>query len=343
VVVNATGPWSHLTAESLGQPSAPLTWLKGTHLLMNRARDFGADALVMHSVRDHRLLWAIPWENRLVVGTTESRFSGDLRDVRPTADEVEDLFQSFVRGFPGLKSVRSDIQGAYAGVRPIVDQPCGSDNELSRRFQVRVEHEANLITVMGGKLTTFRLMAERAVDAAAALLGLAETPRNGRADSRSAPLWPALTRPEWERLVEELRAQHGDGIDPTILDHLARHYGHDVWSIVAAMQADPAAGRPLCDGLPYTPAECAYLCRTESVHHLLDLIKRRTPLYFLAGREAVHALNKMTRYVAPLLGWNRSRQQAELAAAEREFLADVAALGDLESASAASFGRVECA
>lgn len=328
-VVNATGPWSPLTAELIGAEPRPLFWIKGSHILLNRPARFGRDAIVIQSVRDRRPLWVIPWENRLIVGTTESRYEGDLRHVRPTADEVEDLYASFAHYFPGLGIMRGEICGAYAGVRPIIPQEVDSANSLSREHRIEVDAARRLVTVSGGKLTTFRRIAEQAVDQIDALLAR-DAPQGPLRDRlRHAMLWPDLTLSQSRRFCANLwRLYGGDGINGEVIEHLVRHQGWDSSAILRG-----AAGRkrllcPLYEGLPYTLAELAYLSRVERVRHLIDLVKRRTSLYFLAERSGIDSLPRIVKHVAPLLGWNEARQARELSMVADEFRADMAWRGD---------------
>ncbi len=307
-VVNATGPWSPLTSRLLGASAPTMLWIKGTHILVRRPAEFGSDGVIFRSVRDNRALWAIPWFGRIIVGTTESRYIGDLRHVHPTADEVEDLWSSFVHWFPGLPVGPGDVVGAYAGVRPIVAQRRASDNGLSRRHEVDVDPARRLVTVRGGKLTTFRLMAEQAGDAIDRMLGRPRVPRALRARLRGEPIWPGLSAPQIEARLGNLRCAHAES---HVVTHLVRHYGDDAHSI---LQSERAQLAPLFDGLPYTLAELIYLARHESVRHLGDLIKRRTSIYFLAERAGLDQLPSVVASLAPVLGWTAARGARELAA-----------------------------
>lgn len=328
-VVNATGPWSPRTAECLGVTPAELLWVKGSHLLVNRKPDFGDDAIIIRSTRDHRPLWVIPWETRLIVGSTEKRFHGDLREVHPDADEVDDLWTSLLHFFPTHGFTRSDIRGAYAGVRPIVPQEEDSENRLSRRHEIQKDLDRRLVSIHGGKLTTFRKMAEEAVDALSEVLGIAPPDDTVRASLRKSMLWPGLDIKSGARLVEELAAAR-NGATPFrgIVEHLIRHYGPDASDILGASSSTPEALTPLFDALPHTIAELRYLCRSEQVLHLADLAKRRTPIYFLADRAGLDAWPGVLDQLADVLEWSPRRRADELAELDREFRADTAALDD---------------
>lgn len=328
-VVNATGPWSPTAARQLGIEPANLLWLKGSHLLVTRKPNFGDDAIIIRSVRDNRPLWVIPWETRLIVGSTEKRFDGDLREVHPDADEVEDLWSSLLHFFPGCHFTREDIKGAYAGVRPIVAQDEESENRLSRRHEIQLDRQRRLITIHGGKLTTFRKMAEEAVDQLGDLLGFAAPSSELRGKLRKALLWPDIDRPQAKKLGDELASQpSATPFARTVVDHLVRIYGSDAREILSDGRLAPDCLTPLFNGLPYTLAELTYLIRTEHVLHLADLAKRRTSTYFLADRAGLDRWPTILIALASDLGWSPRRRDEELAELDRQFRADMAAMDE---------------
>jgi len=324
-VVNATGPWCPQTAALLGVKYVSLTWLKGSHMMLPRPARFGEDAIVMRSVRDNRPLWVIPWHHRLIVGTTESNHTGDLRDVRPTADEVDDLFESFRRAFPKAGFSRGDICGAYAGVRPIVPQGVESANQLSREHRIDVDADRRLVTVMGGKLTTFRMMAEQSVDEVERLLHRSPPIRAVRRRLREQRLWPGLSRDEGRQLRANL-ARIYDALPhrDRLVKHLVLSYGWEASGILEEIARQPSLGVPLTQTVPYTVAELGYLARTEKPLRLLDLVKRRTSLYFLADDCCACMLPRIAEHVGRSLGWDRERRARELEHVAAEFAADLA-------------------
>lgn len=332
VLVNATGPWSPNTSKMLKTVAMDLMWIKGSHILLNRKPSFGNDAIIIRSIRDSRSLWVIPWHTKLIVGTTESHYSGDLRDIRPSRWEIEDLFESFTHYFPGLGMTTDDISGAYAGVRPIVCQGGKSANEFSRKHEIIVDTKQNLIAITGGKLTTFRVMAEKCVDRIAELLGRQEIPTGRRQRLRTQQLWPATAPGDGERIKRGvLRQLVGRSIPGDIVDHWVRLYGSQASAIAAKVAKDASLGRKLFDDLPYCPAELLYLCENEWVIHLLDLLKRRSSMYFLAGRRTLGAIEEILPQIAATLQWDDKRAEEELASVRAEFDADARAIGEYVS------------
>ncbi|GMU37823.1 MAG: glycerol-3-phosphate dehydrogenase/oxidase [Planctomycetota bacterium] len=330
-IINATGPWAPKTSESLGVRPKALTWLKGTHIVLDRFPRFGQDAVVIRSVRDDRALWVVPWENRLLVGTTESRYGGDLRQVRPTVSEVGDLFESFVAGFPGLGATPDHLRMAFAGVRPIIEQDIENESALSRHYEIDVDAQHRLITVSGGKLTTFRRMAEHAVDQVCLMLGRRPVGRRARQRLRSEALWPGLVRGGPVDVHSSLTRQAREAdLRESVITHLIRHYGVEAARIVGDMFEDPRTAEPLIEGLPHTLAEVAYLSRREHVRTLSDLVRRRTSLYFLADRELLPVLPRIARQVGDVLGWDQRRRDAEIAHVQSDLDEDTRALSEYQ-------------
>lgn len=334
-IVNATGPWAPLTAELLSEPPKPLMWVKGTHIVLDRLAGFGDDAIVIRSLRDRRPLWVVPWESRLLMGTTESFYEGNLRRVRAEADEVADLFSSFADAFPGLHARPHHVRMAFAGVRPIIQQEGALDNALSRHHEVDTDAARRLITISGGKLTTFRRMAEQAVDQLVTMLSLPPIGRRTRQRLRGEALWPGLVRGSRGDLHHQLaREARSAELDEETITHVIRHYGVDAAGIVARMFRDRTSAEPLVEGLPFTLAEVDYLCRTESVRHLEDLVRRRTPLYFLAELEDGNVLRRIAAHIAPLMAWDAGECDRQVSRVLEDLAADLSAVRGFQSQAA---------
>jgi glycerol-3-phosphate dehydrogenase len=204
-----------------------------------------------------------------------------------------------------------------------VRQAGESVNEFSRKHEVAVDKQRNLITIAGGKLTTFRAMAEKSVDEVAILLGREEIPTGLRQRLRTSPLWPAMKREDGERLGAQLRRRLAAAdVADDLVDHWVKLYGSHASLIADRVAMDASLGRRLVDGLPYCPAELVYICEAEWVTHLVDLVKRRTSMYFLAGRKTLGALEETLPQIAATLHWDPKRSENELASVREEFDAD---------------------
>ena len=156
-VVNATGPW----ARGVPHSSVKLRITKGIHLVVHRNRLPVCETVVM--TEGKRILFAIPWGDRTIIGTTDTDYDGPLDDVRIEADEINYLLQVSARYFPNAKLARRDVISGWAGLRPLIADPNGKPSDISRSHQIQ-NPEPGWWDVAGGKLTTYRLMAEETVD-----------------------------------------------------------------------------------------------------------------------------------------------------------------------------------
>lgn len=211
-VVNASGPW----AAKLPHSRVKLRLTKGIHLVMPRGRIPAEDAVVLTEGR--RILFVIPWGERLILGTTDTDYSGPLDRVRAEPDDVSYLLRVANEFFPGVKLVREDIVSSWAGLRPLIANANGTASDISRRHQIR-NPEPDWWDVAGGKLTTYRLMAEQTVDRLAEKANLpskpcatAGNPLLDKSDSFSGILPPPFSREavehfcfnEWTVHLEDL-------------------------------------------------------------------------------------------------------------------------------------------
>jgi len=163
-VVHATGPW----AQKLPPSSVRLRLTKGVHLVIDRSRLPVPDAVVMSE--GPRILFAIPWGRRVILGTTDTDYEGPLDDPRAEAADVDYILDVVNRAFPAAQLDRTDVVSAWAGVRPLIASTRGGPSDISRAHQIRMP-EPGWLDVAGGKLTTYRLIAEQAVDRLLLYLG----------------------------------------------------------------------------------------------------------------------------------------------------------------------------
>ncbi len=169
-VINATGPWSEKISAMVGVHALRLRPTRGSHIVVPRARLETHRAIIFSSPRDRRNLYLVPWDQHSIVGTTETDHTGDPEAVFATAQDVAYLLEAIQATFPGAELAPKDIVSTFAGVRPLLDRPGLAAYRVPRDYRV-VEGPPGLISVAGGKLTTFRRMAQDAVDAAARSIG----------------------------------------------------------------------------------------------------------------------------------------------------------------------------
>ena len=309
-VVNATGPWSDAVRMLADPSAAPSTrGTKGVHIAVPRERVGNHGALTILSPIDGRVMFILPSGRLTIVGTTDTDFAGPLDAVRATPDDIAYLLRTANAYFPAAHLSPADVISAWAGVRPLVSDDASSPGAVSREHAVTWT-APGLVTVSGGKLTTYRAMAEDVVDAVQKSFG--EPVR--RAPTHRVP----LPGGELHSFADEVhRAQGAIGLPP-LAEHLVRSYGsewRDVWAIVGSNHALAANVSP---GLPYIAAELVWAVESEMALTLADLLVRRLHVAFETHDHGLAAAPAVARVVAPLLGWNARRIEAELGRYGRE-------------------------
>lgn len=295
VVINATGVWADDLREQIGQ-SGRLRKLRGSHLIFSPTRFPLTRAVTFLHPRDRRPLYALPWEGVTLLGTTDRDHGPRAEaDPRMSSDEVEYLMDAVRSVFPALELTSRDIQAGFAGLRAVVDTGQADPSKESREFVLWDEN--GLLTVTGGKLTTFRLMAQQALRAVAGRL-----PATARLDSHKR----VLDRPPHELDRRELPFS-------TRLRLLGR-YGADARALLAVAQ--PGELTPL-EPSHALWAELRFAAREEGVLHLQDLMLRRVRLGLLLPRGGLAPIERIRAIIQPELGWDDARWQQELLAYTR--------------------------
>ncbi len=297
-VVNATGVWAdEVIAMSQSQPAATITPAKGVHISVASARLPAMAAAVLAVPNDRRSIFVVPFEDApyTFVGTTDTAYDGDLNDPACTPDDVNYLLDAVNASTDSALTI-DDVTGVWAGLRPLLTPPLGQTisartSDLSRRHRV-TDSGDGVIHVTGGKWTTYRQMAQDAVDALGRYVG--RTPVRTKA----------------------LRF-HGTGSWRPTTDletHLYRRYGEDASVILAMIHEDPALGEQPIRQQPYRLAEYVYATRFEMATSLIDLLSRRTRAHLHDARATLESAPIVARAVGAALGWDDQRIDAEVAA-----------------------------
>jgi glycerol-3-phosphate dehydrogenase len=306
-VVNATGVFADQLRpeELLGEEDVPrIAPSRGTHLLIDQADLPMGKAACIVPAGEGRMIFSLPWYGRTLVGTTDNDFDGDTTHPRPAEDDIAYLLEA-VNDFFGTSIGDSDLVGAYAGVRPLISTGDPRKSvDISRKAEL-YETSSGMLTITGGKLTTWRRMAKQTVDRLVEREG-----REAPCHTHEIPLgMPA--RPG------DLEVPEGVGEEATA--QLAFRYGHAARKVLAIARAEPKLARPIVPGRPDLLAEVALAARLEQARSVADVLLRRTRLGILAAPEL--RLAKAVRPVADILGaelgWSR-RQRSREAEAWRE-------------------------
>jgi len=295
-VVNATGVWAERVAALDGPPPFRLQHSVGTHLVLRRGAVRTSMAVVIPETDDGRIAFIVPWAGRFVLGTTDLPYTGDLSAPVATAEEATYLLDHanrYLRRPLGL----AEVTAAFAGVRPLVAAAEGSTAALSRDHQVVVS-PGGLISIVGGKLTTYRKMAEDTVDAVAAREGSRRMCRTS-----GIPLAGA------EGLAEARAALMEAPLAPDQRAHLLENYGSGALDLLALIREDPALSRRLVEGLPVAAVEVVYACRAELAVSLSDCLYLRTRLAVLDAAVADDAAAEVAELMTRELGWDAANQR----------------------------------
>jgi glycerol-3-phosphate dehydrogenase len=297
LTINAAGPWVDRVNHSLS-PAGPMptrllggTW--GTHLVLP-ARPDGPHGPVYAAARqDARPFFLLPWDGRLLVGTTDVPFSGDPDHLRVEEWEVEYLLSETNRLFPGAGYRAADIQFTTIGVRPLPAAPARralAAGAITRRHSL-VDHErrdgiAGLASVVGGKLTTFRSLAEAVVDWCLRRLGRPAV---------ACPTRRLAEAPSVEELAQAALAEgRSAGLTPVAAARLARIYGPGYRAILERTRADPALSLPIAPGSPALAAEVVHAVEQEGARTADDVARRRLML-LPPSVEALAAIRRIGR------------------------------------------------
>jgi glycerol-3-phosphate dehydrogenase len=305
VVVNAAGPWVDAVRRMDRDAPGPVLHLtKGIHLVF-RAEDLPVHHCVVMRARDRRPLFTVPRGAWVYVGTTDTSYTGPLEEPAVTAEDAEYLFEALMRSFPELRLGPEHVVGAWAGVRPLVHEEGRSPSEISRKDEIAVS-PSGLITIAGGKLTTYRRMAERVVDAALPLLG--RTLPAGR--SGTEPLAGGATD---AHDYDVTAGGAGESIVPSeTRARLRAVHGSDAEEVCASAD-DPGAWTAFAPDVALSPAEVRHAVRCEMACTLTDVLERRSRLALFATERACAIAADVAAIVAAELGWSAQRRDAELA------------------------------
>jgi glycerol-3-phosphate dehydrogenase len=308
LVLNATGPWSDAVRRLADPDAAPrLRPTKGVHVLVERDRIGNRHAITFQSPIDRRVMFVLPWGDFTYIGTTDTDYAGDPAEVRADAADVDYLLRSANSIFPDAKLTVADVVSTWAGVRPLLaPRASGAAESATSR-----EHEiwwdpSGLLSIAGGKLTTYRVMARQVVDRAARKLREGFGVESGISPTGHLPL-PAAPREPWPEFEKRIRREAvALGLDPDVGDHLARAYGEDADGLLAAIRSDASLGGRILDGFPYVWAEIPHTVEHEMALTLTDVLIRRLHLYYEARDGGLSVARQVAERMArePGIGWD---------------------------------------
>lgn len=287
-VVNAAGVWSdEVRALDEGRHPGSIRPAKGIHITVPWTKIRNDIAAIVPVAQDHRSIFVVPWGDFTYIGTTDTDYDGPLDDPQCTPADVDYLLGAMNHALTEPLT-RADIVGTWAGLRPLIAGGSVGEKtaDLSRRHAVR-ESGGGLVTVTGGKLTTYRRMASDTVDIVGRRLG-----RGGRSRTK------------------HIRLLGAEGSTPDD-EHLARRYGSEAPRVLDIAATDPSLSEPLVAGLPYLRAEAVYAVRHEMARTVDDILSRRTRARLLGRDASAAAASATAALVGPELGWDSAEQQRQ--------------------------------
>lgn len=318
-IINATGVFAQQVAALTGQESrVAIKPSKGVHLVVARERlSLGNTAVVLPETDDGRILFVIPWESRAVIGTTDTG-TGALDRPEVQAADIEYLLRH-VNRYLNANLTDDDIVSTYAGYRPLVASRGSRTANLSRTHAV-VQERNGMVTIVGGKMTTYRRMAQDTVDIL--------TRRDHLASFHPTQRLPLSGAIDWSVAKTRL-FDHGRRIglsDPSI-NHLAIAYGTHAATILDLIEGDPALGLPIVADLPYVRAEIPYICRYEMALTLDDVLARRMRIALVDRDRGATVAPEVARAMAPLLSWTDGERAAAVDTYRSQVQRQLAAMG----------------
>ncbi len=303
--INATGPYAD-TVRRMATPDVPprMRLSKGIHILFPLEVLGSNDALLIPKTEDGRVLFAIPWYGRLLVGTTDDEAKlGD--ELVVTRAEVVYVLRQFNK-YLAQPATPNQIVSGTAGLRPLVGSGKSADTKsLARDHEVEFDRASGLISIMGGKWTTHRAMAEDTLNATQKYLGGAV--RKCSTLSHSL-LGSARYEPDyWQSLTQRF------ALTESTARHLAQKYGVTAPEVMKLTEADPGLARPLLESLAPIRAEVVFGAREELAVSIEDVLARRIGLQLYGWRDAIHAAPAVAELLARELGWSEGAKQQAIA------------------------------
>jgi len=310
VVVNAGGPWVDALRQMDDPAAAPLLRpTKGAHVAVARRRIGNERAVTLFSPIDGRVMFVLPWGELSYIGTTDTDADASPDAVRVTAADVTYLLRSANAAFPDAHLAANDVVSVWAGLRPLLrEAQTAAPSQVSREHRV-VESAQGLISIAGGKLTTYRVMARDVTDRVAARLHeLDGRPIAPRPPTDRLPL-PGGEAAELDVLIEGARAR---GVNEATARHLVASYGSEAAAVLNLVDRDRALGDHMAPGRPEIWAEVAHAVEREMAVRVQDVLIRRLHLFYEYTEQAAALAAPVAQRMKKLLGWDDVREAEEL-------------------------------
>lgn len=314
VVINAAGVWAADIQAMAGASTFTVQPAKGVHLVIDEPA-FDSRTGILARAEDSVIILR-RWFGHWLLGTTDTAYDGDRGAPTVEAADVDYLLRN-VNRYLARPLGRADVLGAFAGLRPLLAAGSGATTSALARDHAVITEPAGMVTIVGGKYTTYRRMARDAVDAAGRALGLALPP----SPTATLPLVGAAGWASVRNRADRIATDHG--VSAAHVRRMLRRYGDEVEAVLAPVLADPTLARSI-EG--HLAAEFRFAVTHEGATTLSDVMARRTRLSIERPDGAAEAAPEVAALIGPLLGWDAGRQAAEITGYRCEWLRDRAGL-----------------
>jgi len=296
MIVNATGPFTD-RIRRLDDPEAPpmLATSSGVHLVLPGKYAPPETGLLIPRTEDGRVLFVLPWHGHTLVGTTDEP-AAPTEHPRPTEAEVTYILRHLKKHF-AIDVTEDEVRSAWSGLRPLVKDPRAQDTAKLARDHVIVESSSGLVTIAGGKWTTYRKMALDVVDHLNRTRNLGLPPSQTQALPLKGGKIESLDLAQLERAAPS----------PEVAEHLYHTYGDQALQVLALAREEGLLA-PLVEGFPHLEAEVVWSARHELAEHPLDILERRTRIAFLNQKAALKALPRVTELMGQEKGWSEAEK-----------------------------------
>jgi glycerol-3-phosphate dehydrogenase len=304
VVLNVAGPWVDEVLAGADGGARLIGGTKGSHLVVPSFHGAPDAALYAEAAADARPFFIIPWDGKYLIGTTDERYAGDLDRVRADEREIEYLLRETNRMIPSARLKRSDILYTYSGVRPLPYVARGDESAVTRRHFICPSRVAGLFSVVGGKLTTYRSLAEEAVNLIFKQLGKTFPP----CATATTPL-PGAAVADFEAFAAEFRSR--SPLPAKSSERLLKVYGVRASEVLRLALEDAGLRETISEETGSIGAEVVFAFRSELAETLVDCLMRRTMLG-LNSRTGLDAVEAAARIAQKFLGWDERRAAREV-------------------------------
>lgn len=314
-VINATGVWMDKMCQvDEPQSNQKVRPAKGVHITIERSRIPSEQALLFESAyNDGRSLFFIPWYEGIIIGTTDTDFKGSIDSPVASPEDIKYILESTNKVFPNAKLTNQDVLSSYAGLRPLIDEGNKSTKDISREHRI-FESDSGLISIAGGKLTTYRLMANQLMSFVIKSMkerNLVQAVKptitdklclSGFSSGQTLESVQKEIFPKAEKL----------GLDRVVSDHLVEDYGFNAQEILSIVAENKKLSARLTPKLPFIGAEVIYSVRAEQATHIDDFLVRRTRIAFLSQDQGTSVAPNVASLMKEELNWSQSQMETEL-------------------------------